>query len=63
MILCNVNLTYIVTWLNENKEKKSGKEFTVSDVQGYIKRGRIPVYLGGNSIKKINNFSKSYNVI
>ena len=63
MLLKNVNLTYLVVWLNENKQKKTNTQFTVSDVQGYVDRGCLPKYLGGNTIKKVNEFSKSYNLL
>lgn len=44
-------LTTLTKFLNENFEKKSigrtifSKVFTISDVQGYIKRGVLPFYL------------------
>jgi hypothetical protein len=45
-----LNLTLLTQWLNSNKEKKTGKEFTISDTQSYIKRGKLPLYLGCNRI-------------
>lgn len=62
MVLQNVNQTYLVAWLNENKKKKSGGNFTAQDVQGYIRRGQLPSYLGGNRITRISVFCKTYNV-
>lgn len=50
-ILQGTTLTGLKNWLNENKEKKTGKKFTVSDVQQYAnKTGQIPVKYGGNQI-------------
>jgi hypothetical protein len=63
MVLSNVNQTYIVKWLNKEKAKKSGEKFTSADVQGYVRRGRLPKYLGGNKIEKAGENCKSYNVI
>lgn len=42
-------LTTLTDWLNRNCKKKGYKEgeenFSVSDVQGYIKRGVFPSYI------------------
>lgn len=38
-------LTSLVDHLNRNYHKPDGKKFTVSDVQGYIKRGYLPSYI------------------
>ena len=46
-----MTLTSLKEWLNEKKTKKTNNKFTVSDVQGYIKRGKLPDYLGGNLIE------------
>ena len=39
-------LTTLTKYLNDNFKKKTGKDFIISDVQGYIRRGRLPKYLG-----------------
>lgn len=44
-----------LTGLRDHMEKKHGrkstaKPFTVSDIQGYINRGRIPTEYGGERI-------------
>ena len=62
MLLSNVNQSYLVKWLNREKRKKSGGEFTAQDVQGYIRRGSLPKYLGGNRIESISRNCKAYNV-
>lgn len=63
MILSNADQTAIVRWLNDTfKEKKSGLKFTAQDVQGYVKRGRLPKYLGGNSIVRVGIHCKTFNV-
>jgi len=49
-MLTNITLTFLVSYLNENYKKKTGKKFTISDVQSYIRRGHLPKYLGGNII-------------
>lgn len=38
-------LTTLTDYLNKNYKKKTGGSFTVSDVQGYISRGYLPLYL------------------
>lgn len=64
MLVKRLTLTAITDWLNENFSKKNNKDFTVSDVQGYIRRGRLPGYLGGNKIELVKeiNCVKLYNV-
>jgi hypothetical protein len=48
-------LTSLTKWLNENfKNKKTGVDFTIADVQQYIKRGSLPQYLGGHKIVREN---------
>ena len=48
----NTTLTGLVKFLNTSMKKKSGKKFTIGDAQGYIKRGHLPLYLGGNEIRE-----------
>lgn len=43
-------LTTLAEYLNENYSKKTGGKFTVSDVQGYIQRGYLPLYLEDQKI-------------
>lgn len=48
----NLNLVSLVEWFNQYYAvKKSGEEFTVSDIQGYVKRKQVPAYLGGHEIE------------
>jgi hypothetical protein len=46
----NANLTGLTKFLNENYKKKSGGKFSRRDVLGYIERGKLPSYMGDNSI-------------
>jgi hypothetical protein len=66
-IVRNVSLTRLVDWLNKTYLiKKSGEEFTISDAQGYVKRGFLPNYLGGHTIEvdsSIVQGVKSYSII
>lgn len=59
-----LTLTAITSWLNENFEKKNNTKFSISDVQGYIRRGKLPNYLGGNKIELVKEITctKLYNV-
>jgi hypothetical protein len=58
-------LSSLVKWMNENYIKQTGKPFTVGDIQQYIFRGRIPEYLGGNSIDKNDKIEnvKLYSIV
>ena len=47
----DLTLTRFRDYLNKNKVKKSGSVFTTGDIQGYITRGKLPKYLGGNIIE------------
>ena len=47
-----LTLTGMVNWLNENFEKQTNTNFTISDIQSYIRRGYLPRYLGKYSIKR-----------
>lgn len=63
----DVNLIALTEWCNETfQTKKSGEEFSVSDVQGYVRRGYLPAYLGGQIIEtcstKVRGV-KSYSVV
>jgi len=49
-IASNCTLTVLTRNLNKVSTKKSGGKFSTSDVQGYVRRGRLPKYLGGQSI-------------
>jgi hypothetical protein len=45
------SLTRLIEYCNETfKGKKNGKPFNVSDVKGYISRGKMPKSLGGAKI-------------
>jgi hypothetical protein len=55
----------LVDFANENyKHKRSGKKFTFSDVQQYIRVGNFPNYTGKAKIEKSNtvNGTKTYNI-
>lgn len=48
--------TKLVELLNEEYgEKKSGEPFTTNDIQQYLRRGKLPMYIGGHPIKRFNN--------
>lgn len=54
------SLTTLTAYLNERfKVKKSGKPFKFEDVQQYIKKGRIPRYLGDITIEKVTQFTSN----
>lgn len=61
----NLTMTGILQWLTEkHKVKKSGEPFSLSDIQGYIKREQIPSYLGGYKIeRKREKYSKLYKLV
>ena len=66
IVLENVSMSGIVKWLTDNhKHKKTGTQFTISDVQGYMRRGNLPPYLGGHKIILVKNeYSKGlYNIV
>ncbi len=51
------NLTSLTEYLNNTyTNKKSGKKFKREDVQGYIRRGYLPKYLGDISIIPLYGF-------
>ena len=53
-LLKNANLTGITKFLNDNFSKKDSNErFNPRDVLGYINRGKLPEYLGGNKIVEV----------
>jgi len=58
------SLTGLTAWLNENFEKATKSKFTTNDVQKYIIRGHLPVYLGENKIVRDRSIEdvKLYNV-
>jgi len=47
----DLTMTMLAKYLNENFVKKNHKNFNTSDVQGYIRRGKLPDYLGSNDIE------------
>lgn len=51
----NANLTGLTEFLNKNYKKKSGGRFSRRDTLGYIERGKLPSYMGGNLIIKEMN--------
>lgn len=60
-----MTMTTLKEWLNKNYNKKNGKQFTIGDVQGYVRRNRLPNYLGSWQIisKEIVKGVKTYKVI
>lgn len=48
----NANLTGLTKFLNDNFKKKSGEKFSRRDVLGYVERGCLPSYMGGNKITR-----------
>jgi len=54
-MISKMNLTGLRDYLNEKFQKKNGKKFTVGDVQGYISRGRLPVYLSALQISEVTD--------
>ena len=61
----NLSLTGILYWMDEvYKVKKTGKGFSLQDVQGYQRRGYIPKYFGNVLIVKADNkYAKLYNIV
>jgi len=56
IVVSQKTLTGIKVWLNETfKQKKTGKEFLLNDVQNYIKRGYLPKYLGNFNVVPDNS--------
>ena len=43
-------LTTLAKYLNEHYKKKTEGEFSISDVQGYVQRGYLPLYLEDQKI-------------
>jgi hypothetical protein len=65
-IKSNATLTVLTKFLNEVTVKKTGEKFTTTDVQGYVRRGRLPKYLGGQNIVLADNKIegiKLYNIL
>jgi hypothetical protein len=48
-------LTGLRDYLNKTYQKASGKPFSLSNVQGYVLRKRLPKYLGEIFIKRVKN--------
>lgn len=47
-------LTTLATYLNEKHgRKKSGEQFNAGDIQKYLTRGHLPMYLGGFVLKSV----------
>lgn len=43
-------LTTLAKYLNETYRKRSGGDFSISDVQGYVQRGYLPLYFEDQKI-------------
>lgn len=65
VVASNLTLIGIKKWLEERHVmKKSGKPFNIQDIQGYIRREQIPLYLGGFKVVSVDNkYNKLYNLI
>jgi len=61
----HLTMTGILRWLEDNcTVKKTGEAFTLQDVQGYVRRRKLPEYLGGYKIvMKKNEYSKFYKLV
>lgn len=63
--LQRANLTGIAAFLNNNFKKKSGKPFTPRDVLGYVKRRKLPSYIGDGKVTLVTQYNcsiKLYNI-
>jgi len=60
-----LNLTGLVKWMNDNLKKQTGNKFTTGDVQQYIAKNRLPIYLGGNEIEREDGYEnvKLYKIV
>ena len=63
-----LNLTMISIWANDRKNiapKSNGSKYTIGDIQGYIRRGYFPSYLGNITIEKEKSIEavNLYNII
>jgi len=59
----NMAMAGLMRWLSKNKIKRTETPFTISDVQSYIRRGNIPIYMGGNRIEtQEEKYSKLYTI-
>ena len=52
----NLNLTQLTKYLADNFKKESTLNISISDVQGYVRRGHLPEYMGLNTIEKVEDF-------
>ena len=58
------NLTNLVKFIDENFKKESSKPIKSTDVQGYIRRGCLPSYMGNIKIEECEDIKcvKLYNL-
>ena len=66
IVISGISMMGILRWLEENHKKKTGKPFTISDVQGYILRGQLPGYIGGGLLLEVINSkysNRKYNIV
>jgi len=63
-LVINLTLTKLTSFVNQKFVKKNGSKFRIADVQGYVRRGYLPTYLGGNLIIEQNEIPgvKLYNI-
>ena len=60
----NLTMSGILRWLEDKYgKKKTGKPFNIQDVQGYVRRDRLPYNYGGYEIRSTNKYNKLYNLI
>lgn len=59
------NFTNLVKFINQNFKKSSQKEIKSNDVQGYIRRGYLPSYMGKVKIEQCQDIKcvKLYNLV
>lgn len=58
------NFTNLVKFIDQNFKKSSQKEIKSNDVQGYIRRGCLPSYMGNVKIEQCEDIKcvKLYNL-
>lgn len=64
-IVKDLNFTELSRVINDLFCKKNGKSIELSDVQGYIKRQRLPIYMGDITIEENKDIKciKLYNLV
>ena len=55
LIKRNLRATDIKNYLNQKYAKRNGKKIELTDVQGYIRRGQTPHWLGNFLVQRNND--------